>query len=220
MGDNLSSVPFCTKAESLIGQQESLVLRRLHLSRAKLRASSRVSALLAGFAMVAIVELEICVPRANVPEGLIVAFTALACLLVAVHMIAVMISTCILPHLDAYVNLPENIAAMETPHNRLKIFIDVAWVFSTVVGILLFLAFVVLACWVKFWDLSRTSAIVSTVVLVPALLVFASFAILFYYALVGHKVQRANELIKTLDMHMHLLESGELKIKETDLKEK
>ncbi|CAH8627885.1 unnamed protein product [Dicrocoelium dendriticum] len=117
MADGLNDIPFHTKAELFTDQQESFVLRQLHLSRAKLRASSRVSALLAGFAMVAIVELEICGPRAKAPEGLIIAFTALACLLVAVHMIAVMISTCILPHLDAYVNLPENAAAMEAPHN-------------------------------------------------------------------------------------------------------
>lgn len=38
---------------------ESLILKQIQLSRAKLKASGRVSALLAGFAIVGIIELEV-----------------------------------------------------------------------------------------------------------------------------------------------------------------
>ncbi|VDQ03672.1 unnamed protein product [Trichobilharzia regenti] len=177
---------------------DSYLLARRHfqLSRAKLKATSRVSALLAGFAMV-VVGVE------RPPEALLVAFTTLACLLVVVHIMAVMISTCILPHIDSDGSMTE-----EAPHNRLRTFVEVAWIFSTVVGIILFLAVVILACWVKFWFVSRLSAIAGTTVVLPAVLLFMIFAVLFYRSLINYKVERATEMIRNIDMRMSCLESG------------
>ncbi|KAF8569036.1 hypothetical protein P879_01366 [Paragonimus westermani] len=189
--------------------QDSLSLRQLHLSKAKLKASSRVSALLAGFAMVALVELEISSYLSEAPQELLVAFTTLTCLLIAVHVFAVMISTCLLPHLDSYVSIYGYFGA---PLHRLKIFVEVAWIFSTVIGIFLFLAVVVLACWIKFWRLSPPSAVAATTVIIPALLLFLGFSVLFYYTLVCHKMRRATELMAGLDMRLHSLERGELRL--------
>ncbi|VDP90402.1 unnamed protein product [Echinostoma caproni] len=196
---------------------ESLTLKQLQLSRGKLKASGRVSALLAGFAIVGIIEME--VQLRDVPQGLLIAYTVLISLLIAVHMVAVLISTCILPHLDSYLFGPiEN-----APHFRLRTFIEVAWVCSTVVGILLFLAVVVLACWIKFWHLSWSAALASTVIMIPALFVLIGFTVRFYYALTAHKVQCANEMMARLDKHLHDLadsriagdiESGEFYVPE------
>ncbi|CAH8562143.1 unnamed protein product [Heterobilharzia americana] len=192
----------------LISDSYLLARRHLQLSRAKLKAASRVSALLAGFAMVAIIELEVIVGENKPPEALLITFTTLACLLVVVHIMAVMISTCILPHIDSYMVPRDGSMTEEAPHNRLRAFVEVAWIFSTVVGITLFLAVVILACWVKFWSVSRLSAVAGTIIVIPAVLIFMIFAVLFHRSLITYKVERATEMMRNIDMRMSCLESG------------
>ncbi|KAG6932939.1 ORAI calcium release-activated calcium modulator 1, partial [Chelydra serpentina] len=85
--------------------------------------------------------------------------------------------------------------------------IELAWAFSTVIGTLLFLAEVVLLCWVKFLPLKNhplvpvrandstitpgeAAAIASTSIMVPFGLIFVVFAVHFYRSLVSHKTDR------------------------------
>lgn len=151
------------------------------------------------------------------PPGLLIAFSACTTVLVAVHLFALMISTCILPNLEAVSNVHNLNSIRESPHERMHRHIELAWAFSTVIGTLLFLAEVVLLCWVKFLPLKNkppvpkrnvteyqgispgeAAAIASTFIMVPFALVFIIFAVHFYRSLVSHKTERQNEELEVL----------------------
>lgn len=134
------------------------------------------------------------------PPGLLIAFSACTTILVAVHLFALMISTCILPHLESVSNVHNLNSVNESPHERMHHHIELAWAFSTVIGTLLFLTEVMLLCWVKFLPLKsdtkngissgEAAAIASTCIMVPFGIVFILFAIHFYRTLVSHKTDR------------------------------
>lgn len=185
--------------------------RKLHLSRAKLKASSKTSALLSGFAMVAMVELQLSSPS-NVPGPLLVVFTIITTLLVAVHMLALMISTCILPNVEAICSLDAVNLVDESPHERLHWYIETAWAFSTLLGLLLFLAEIAILCFVKFYDINETAAWSASVVLIPILFVFLAFAVHFYRSLVAHKYEMTVSGIRELELLKEQIEQGVLHI--------
>uniref|UniRef100_A0A1I8G8Z3 Calcium release-activated calcium channel protein 1 n=2 Tax=Macrostomum lignano TaxID=282301 RepID=A0A1I8G8Z3_9PLAT len=190
--------------------KDVLSWRRLQLSRAKLKASSRTSALLSGFAIVAMVELEISSgnssstsssPAAAVPSWLLVLFASSAALLIAVHMLALMISTCLLPNLES---VSENDARTirASPHDKMRFYIETSWIFSTGLGILLFLVVVVLQTWVKFYAVSKTAAIAATAIIAPVVVVFVVFALVFYHQLTLHKFRRAALMVERLQLDL------------------
>ena len=51
-------------------------------------------------------------------------------------------------------------------------YIEIAWAFSTLIGLVLFLIEIAILCWVKFYDLSQAAAWSACIVLVPVLVVF------------------------------------------------
>nr|XP_033333227.1 calcium release-activated calcium channel protein 1-like [Megalopta genalis] len=167
---------------------EGLSWRRLHMSRAKLKATATTSELLSGFAMVAMVELQINDPNA-VPEWLFVMFAVCTTVLVSVHIFALMISTYLLPNIEAISKLQVSRLVTESPHERMRGFIELAWAFSTVLGLFLFLVEVAILCWVKFWDYSFIAAAASTIIVIPVLIVFIAFAVHFYHSLVVYKCE-------------------------------
>ncbi|KAL8180124.1 UNVERIFIED_CONTAM: Calcium release-activated calcium channel protein 1 [Gekko kuhli] len=156
---------------------------------------------------VAMVEVQLDADH-DYPQGLLIAFSACTTVLVAVHLFALMISTCILPNIEAVSNVHNLNSVKESPHERMHRHIELAWAFSTVIGTLLFLAEVVLLCWVKFLPLKKkptgevteasnssitpgeAAAIASTTIMVPFGLVFIVFAVHFYRSLVSHKTDR------------------------------
>ncbi|KDR20115.1 uncharacterized protein LOC110829337 isoform X2 [Zootermopsis nevadensis] len=183
---------------------EGLSWRRLHMSRAKLKATATTSELLSGFAMVAMVELQINEPT-NVPEWLFVMFSVCTTVLVAVHIFALMISTYLLPNIDAISKLQVQELVSQSPHERMRGFIELAWAFSTVLGLFLFLVEVAILCWVKFWDYSFTAAWAATIIVIPVLIVFVAFAVHFYHNLVVYKCESTvTDLQKLENMKKHL----------------
>ncbi|XP_030639047.1 calcium release-activated calcium channel protein 1 [Chanos chanos] len=208
---------------------QALSWRKLYLSRAKLKATSRTSALLSGFAMVAMVEAQL-EPDFEYPSGLLIAFSACTTVLVAVHLFALMISTCILPNLEAVSNVHNLNSVRESPHERMHRYIELAWAFSTVIGTLLFVAEVLLICWVKFLPLKKQkpthatetppsstpeppryspgeeAIIASFAIMIPFGLVFIMFAVHFYRSLVSHKTDRQFRELEELSNITHQLD--------------
>ncbi|XP_037947946.1 calcium release-activated calcium channel protein 1-like isoform X2 [Teleopsis dalmanni] len=183
--------------------------RKLQLSRAKLKASSKTSALLSGFAMVAMVEVQLN-NDTDVPAGMLVAFAICTTLLVAVHMLALMISTCILPNIETVCNLHSISLVHESPHERLHWYIETAWAFSTLLGLILFLIEIAILCWVKFYDLSQPAAWSACIVLIPVLVIFLAFAIHFYRSLVTHKYEVTVSGIRELEILKEQMEQDHM----------
>lgn len=182
--------------------------RKLQLSRAKLKASSKTSALLSGFAMVAMVEVQLQTPT-TIPSAVLVTFAVITTLLVAVHMLALMISTCILPNIEAICSMDAIHLVEESPHEKLHWYIETAWAFSTLLGLLLFLAEIAVLCWVKFYDIDKTAAWSACIILIPVLFVFLAFAVHFYRSLVSHKYEMTVSGIRELELLKEQIELGD-----------
>lgn len=95
------------------------------LSKAQLKASSRTSALLAGFAMVCIlqyiekvVNVQVALVELQYDEDttrpVLILLGVVTSLLVSVHLLALMMSTCILPYMEA------TGCTQDSPHLKLK----------------------------------------------------------------------------------------------------
>ncbi|CAI6348560.1 unnamed protein product [Macrosiphum euphorbiae] len=200
----------CDVAEAAVPLNSPTFLswRKLQLSKAKLKASSKTSALLSGFAMVAMVEMKIDEPE--VPGEMLIAFAICTTLLVAVHMLALMISTCILPNIDAISNLHLVSLVHEAPHERLHWYIETAWAFSTLLGLVLFLVEIAILCWIKFYAVSEYAAWSAIIMLIPVLVIFLAFAIHFYQSMVAHKYEVTVSGIRQLELLKEQIEAGGL----------
>ena len=118
-----------------------------------------------------------------------------------------MISTCILPHIEAVSNVHNVNAIKESPHETMEKFIQMAWGFSTGFGIILFLLEITIICWMQFVTKNRGAAIASTVVVVPVIVLFLIFAAHFYRRLISHKSQRAFDDFEDLERIAHEVEN-------------
>lgn len=149
------------------------------------------------YLQIAMVEIQL---DKDIPKGLLIAFSVMTTILISVHVFALMISVCILPNIDGVANIHQQGTQVvrDSPHEKLHIHIEIAWIFSTGLGTLLFLAEIAIICWVKFYQHSQTAALAASVVLVPVCIVFVWFAIHFYRSLVQHKYERSFQGIEEL----------------------
>jgi calcium release-activated calcium channel protein 1 len=161
------------------------------------------------------VEVTLCDMKNPLPFGLLIAFAVCTTLLVSVHMLALMISTCILPNVEAVASMQGLIPVSESPHERLSKYVELAWVFSTLFGILLFMIEIAILCWVKFWDVGmqdgsksgQSAALVATLLLVPIVCVFLFFAVHFYRNLVAHEYERSAKGLEELHVMVSQLQT-------------
>lgn len=180
------------------------------------------------------VEMDINNPS-TIPLPVLIFFIITTTLLVSVHMIALMISTCILPHIESMKAMqdlklalsgqensdlnyiasmgpaipnPDQQISYTSTHQTMHWYISIAWFFSTVIGIFLFILELVAIVWVKFWDHNHNEneaftdgklvATVSTFLLVPVLLSLIYFAIHFYRKLVLLQFEMTQKTLEEL----------------------
>uniref|UniRef100_A0A0K0EYC8 Protein orai n=1 Tax=Strongyloides venezuelensis TaxID=75913 RepID=A0A0K0EYC8_STRVS len=169
------------------------------LSRAQLKASSRTSALLAGFAMVALVELQY---TEQTPRPLLIVLAVVTTLLVSVHLLALMMSTCLLPYIEA------NGCTKDSPHRRLHFYVELSWLFSTCIGLLLFLVEIGVIFFVKFDAVNYLpAAYITTAMLAPVLVLFLVFSYLIHKNRMRYSMERAHSKMDGIEKYVHDVES-------------
>ncbi len=145
-----------------------------------------------------------------IPEFVLIIFGVCTTLLVTVHLMALMISTCILPNIEAVSNVHNVNAVQESPHEKMRWSIELAWICSTGLGILLFLAEIAILCWVKFLSFSKNAAIASTAIVIPAGILFIAFSLVFYNKLIAHKYERHSEGLRELENLATALDTSDM----------
>jgi len=84
-------------AGEMIRMKEQQMIPEVRVVKEKLRLIASVSSLMAGFSIVALVELQL---QDQLPEGLIVAYSIVTCILITLHIFAVLLAVCVLPSLE------------------------------------------------------------------------------------------------------------------------
>ena len=105
---------------------------------------------------------------------------------VSVHTISLMLSTCMIPHIEA------SDCRQNSQHVRLQIYIQLSWFFSTCLGLALFLIEVAVIFFVQFLSIDfPLAAYCGVAVLLPALAAILFFSCHFYRIL---RVEQAEKL--------------------------
>ena len=71
-----------------------------------------------------------------------------------------------------------------------------AWMCSTVIGIMLFLMELAVIVWMQFYNVSITSAVVATGVLLPILILFIGVIFKFYQKIVSSKMSSLQDWLE------------------------
>ncbi|CAF1012918.1 unnamed protein product [Adineta ricciae] len=168
-------------------QRVELLLYR----KSKLESASETSAVLSGFAIVALVEFSID-SYSEVPsrDGVLTAYAVLSCLLVSVHLLALLMSVCILPEIKS-VLLQKNQWIKhknQEPLSGISIYIEIAWLLSTGLGLFLVILELGIVFWIKVSGFSFAAAIAAIATLCLIGIPFIIFAVGFYIRVVRAKL--------------------------------
>eukprot|EP00116_Pleurobrachia_bachei_P010376 sb/3470638/ len=139
-----------------------------------------------------------------VPTYILVMFAGVTTVLISVYLFALMVATCILPNLQSVkLKTTSVIGASATnvlpAHERFQHYITIAWAFSTVLGIILFMAEFLLICWIKFWNTTQGAAWLATSIIIPVAFIFMGFALHFHRSLFEHKLEEHDKGLEELD---------------------
>ncbi|XP_021966293.2 calcium release-activated calcium channel protein 1 isoform X2 [Folsomia candida] len=171
--------------QEVVHTAEYLSWRKLHLAKSKLSNVCEMASFMAGFAVVATVELQINDEDAN--PALLVAFVVTTALLVGTSMMAIMISTCLLPHIQAVAKMSLISQVGQSPHERMAHLVDLSWVMANTASLFFFTLDVILLCWIKFTYFSPAASIAATAIMGPVLVIILLFGVAFYRKITKHQ---------------------------------
>ncbi|CAF3407288.1 unnamed protein product [Rotaria socialis] len=160
-------------------------LSNLLYRKSKLESVNETSALLT------IVELSLdSYKENNSSNGLIICYAIVSCLLVGIHLLALLMSMCMLPELKSVIRQSDVWMNNENskPLSSLNVYTEIAWVVSTGFGLFLFIIELYLIFWIKVSGFSQTAAIAALVTLCLVGCPFILFAIGFCFRVTRAKV--------------------------------
>ena len=137
----------------------------------------------------------------NAGDAVLVCYAIVSCLLVGVHLLALLMSMCILPELKSVIRQGDVWSRNENkkPLASLDICIEIAWVVSTGLGLFLFLLELALIFWIKVSGYSRTAAIAAIVTLCLVGCPFVLFSVGFYIRVARTKVHFHQTDLETIE---------------------
>jgi hypothetical protein len=123
-------------------------------------------------------------------DSIIICYAIVSCVLVGIHLLALLMSMCILPELKSVIRQSDVWINNENskPLSSLNIYIEIAWVVSTGLGLFLFIVELCLIFWIKVSGFSQTAAIAALVTLGLVGCPFLLFAVGFYFRVARAKV--------------------------------
>lgn len=174
--------------------------RNLQFERMRLKTATRNSAFFAGFGIIGIVEITTNKEYENqLPIAIWYYFALSTTLLSGFHLFAVLISSCLLPHIDKSC-LDEVMTESDfrdSPHIKMSPLIFIAWICANVIGLIMFFLQLIAIVWVKYWEVGikrgtsgkRTAAAASAFLLF-FLSVFVFIILRIKYLLEQHTKER------------------------------
>jgi calcium release-activated calcium channel protein 1 len=145
------------------------------------------------------------------PVWLFTLFAVNTVTLIAVHIFSLVISTCLLPSMEAVAKEYEAPCSGAlrvrqvpdfSPHDRLRTFVNLSVTLSNVLGLFLFLFEVALLAWVKFWDHARSACWAGSLVMAPALVLFLAFCWHFHQVLGDVAYQSRDQEIRDMQLEL------------------
>ena len=128
----------------------------------------------------------------NIPsrDGILTAYSIVSCLLVSVHLLALLMSMCILPEIKSVVHRKAQWIHHQDqePLSSIGVYVEIAYVLSTGIGLFLIILELGLVFWIKVAGFSLAAAIAALVTLCLIGLPFIFFAVGFYVRIIRTKV--------------------------------
>ena len=147
------------------------------IAKQKATLVSNVSALITGFTIVALVELN--VPD-EVPDVLTATYSLLSSALIVIHLFATLVAVCILPSIELMLHqlleaTPDEAHQVREQYRQYRFYVSLAWTCSMAIGVLLFLAELIVIVWVKLSHISFIATATTTALLSFVIVIFLVF---------------------------------------------